>query len=155
MQKKRVELDLSERTKTRLRERIRALTPRTWGQSLRSCIERINRYLRGWAEYFGVAYWAGGTARYADGHIRRRLRAILLAQWKGTKTIRANLVRLGTEPALTKRVGRSSGAWKRSNHRAVRMGLDNECFRRWGLLTLDELCAFRFAGGLPLPEPAP
>jgi RNA-directed DNA polymerase len=152
--KRRVELDLSDRTKRRLRDRIAALTPRTWGQSLRSCIERINTYLRGWAEYFGVAFWAGGTARYADGHIRRRLRAILLEQWKGTKTIRANLIRLGAEPEVV-RTGRSSGKWERTNHRGVRFGLRNEWFARWGLLSLDTLCAARLLRGLPLPEKSP
>lgn len=153
--KQQVELDLSDRTKARLREQIQTLTPRTWGQSLRTCIGRINQYLRGWAAFFGVAFWAGGTARYADGHIRRRLRAILLHQWKGTKTIRANLIRLGADPALAQRVGRSSGPWRRSNARVVRMGLRNEWFERWGLLSLDQLCAARFAQGLPSPETSP
>jgi RNA-directed DNA polymerase len=155
MQKKRVELDLSDRTKSRLREQIQALTPRTWGQSLRACIDRINQYLRGWAEYFGVASWAGGTARYAEGHIRRRLRAILLAHWKSTKTIRANLVRLGALPSAARGVSRSSGAWRRSNFHAVNSGIRNEWFERWGLLSLDALCAARLARGLPSPESSP
>jgi RNA-directed DNA polymerase len=155
MQKKQVELDLSERTKSRLRERIQALTPRTWGQSLRACIDRINQYLRGWAEYFGIAYWAAGTARYADGHLRRRLRAILLAHWKSTKTIRANLGRLGADPAIVRGVSRSTGAWRRSNLRAVSSGIRNEHFKRWGLLSLETLCAVRHALGLPSPEISP
>jgi RNA-directed DNA polymerase len=155
MRKKHVELDLSDRTKSQLREQIGALTPRTWGQSLRACIDRINRYLRGWAEYFGVASWAGGTARYADGHIRRRLRAILLHHWKGTKTIRANLVRLGAKPLTANGVSRSSGAWRRSNFHAVNAGIRNEQFERWGLLSLDKLCAARLARGLPSPEIPP
>lgn len=153
--KQRVTLDLSERTRERLRERIRELTPRTWGQSLRKCIERVNSYLRGWAAYFGVAEWAGGVARYADGHLRRRMRAILLQQWKGTKTIRANLIRLGGRRELAQRVGRSSGAWFRSNHHGVTTGLRNEVFARWGLLSLDDLCAVRLAVGLPTPEKTP
>ena len=152
---RRVELDLSERTRERLRDRIRELTPRTWGQSLRKCIERINSYLRGWAAYFGVAERAGGPARYADGHIRRRLRAILLQHWKNTKTIRINLIKLGAQYDLAQRIGRSSGAWFRSNHYGVTTGLRNEVFARWGLLSLDELCAVRLAMGLPSPEKTP
>jgi RNA-directed DNA polymerase len=155
VQKKRVELDISDRSKERLREQIRALTPRTWGQSLRSCIERINRYLRGWAEFFGVAYWAGGKARYADGHIRRRLRAILLHKWKNPKTVRANLARLGARPQLAGNAGTSKSPWKRSRNHAVCAGIRNEWFERWGLLSLDALCAARLARGLPSPETTP
>ncbi len=155
VKKQRVELDLSDRTKTRLRERIKRLTPRTWGQSLRACIGRINLFLRGWAEYFGVAFWSGGTARYADGHIRRRLRAIVLQHWKTTRTIRANLIRLGADPSLTRSVGQGSGSWVRSNDRAVKAGLRNEVFERWGLLSLDTLCAQRLQRGIPSPETTP
>ena len=155
VRKRHVELDLSDRTKVRLRERIRALTPRTWGQSLRACIERINQYTRGWAEFFGVARWAGGTARYADGHIRRRLRAILLHQWKKPKTIRANLARLGAPPGLVPHIGTRNRPWRRSNSRAVNTGIRNEWFERWGLLSLDALCATRLARGLPSPETSP
>jgi group II intron reverse transcriptase/maturase len=42
-----VEVDLSERTKQRINDRVRELTPRLWGGSLSACIERVNRYLRG------------------------------------------------------------------------------------------------------------
>jgi group II intron reverse transcriptase/maturase len=153
MQKKRVELDLSKRTRERLRERIRELTPRNHGQSLREAIRRINRYLRGWAEYFGVAMWAGGPARYADGHIRRRLRAILLQHWKKPKTIRRKLTGLGSPRELVERgIGTSRGPWKQANMKVVTMGLRNEHFEKWGLLSLEKLCAQRLAKGLPLPE---
>lgn len=156
MRKKHVELDLSERTRERLRERIRELTPRNYGQSLRGIIRRINRFLRGWAEYFGVAMWAGGPARYADGHIRRRLRAILLQHWKRTKTIRRKLIGLGAPAALVNRgVGSGKGPWRQTMTQAVTMGIRNEHFEKWGLLSLEELCAKRLEKGLPLPEAIP
>jgi RNA-directed DNA polymerase len=50
-----VEILLSERTKRRAMERIRQLTPRLWGGTLQSCIRRINAWLRGWHQFFGVA----------------------------------------------------------------------------------------------------
>lgn len=144
MQKKHVKLELSKRTRERLRERIRELTPRNHGQSLRSAIRRINAFLRGWAEYFGVAELAGGPARYADGHIRRRLRAILLQHWKGTKTIRRKLIGLGAPPGLASRgIGSGTGPWRQTKMKVVSMGLRNEHFERWGLLSLETLCAGR------------
>lgn len=156
LQKKRVRLDISKKARERLRERIRDLTPRNYGRSLRDAIRRINTYLRGWAEYFGVAELAGGPARYADAHIRRRLRAILLRHWHKTPTLRSRLAALGAPSGLVKRgVGVGQGTWKQSNMKVVKMGLRNEHFKRWGLLSLDELCAKRLKKGLPLLETIP
>jgi group II intron reverse transcriptase/maturase len=156
LRKKQVKLDISGKARERLRERIRELTPRNHGRSLRDAIRRINTYLRGWAEYFGVAELAGGPARYADGHIRRRLRAILLQHWHKTPTLRRKLIGLGAPEGLVNRgVGVGRGTWRQSNMRAIKMGLRNAHFKSWGLLSLDELCAERLSKGLPLPENNP
>ena len=50
-----MEVLLSERTKRLAMARIRELTPRTWGGTLDRCIHRINVWLRGWHQFFGVA----------------------------------------------------------------------------------------------------
>src|SRR5207248_8006732 len=47
-----VEVLLSKRSKMRIDERLRGLTPRIWGQSLRACIRRLNAYLLGWIGFF-------------------------------------------------------------------------------------------------------
>ena len=49
-----VEIDLSARTMKRAHARIRALTPRNWGGSLRVCLSRLNRYFTGWFGFFGI-----------------------------------------------------------------------------------------------------
>jgi hypothetical protein len=43
-----VQVFLSERSKLRIEQKIRELTPRTWGQSLKANIRRMNAYLVGW-----------------------------------------------------------------------------------------------------------
>jgi len=75
----RVEVDLSDRTKQRINDRVRELTPRLWGGSLSACIDRVNRYLRGWYGYFRLCTERGARdfARI-DAHLRRRLRAIIV-----------------------------------------------------------------------------
>jgi RNA-directed DNA polymerase len=91
-----VEILLSERTKRRAMERIRQLTPRSWGRTLQGCILRINAWLRGWHQYFRIASPGEQfTLRALDAHIRRRLRAILLHHWKRRPTIVRNLIALG------------------------------------------------------------
>jgi RNA-directed DNA polymerase len=63
-----------------LKEKIRAKTRRTRGESLARIIADLNPMLRGWFGYFRHAHrW---TFEPIDGFIRRRLRAILRKQSK-------------------------------------------------------------------------
>jgi len=57
-------------------ERIRELTPRKSGESLEVMIQRLNRSLQGWFNYFRHCHWS--IFRDYDGMIRRRLRRLLL-----------------------------------------------------------------------------
>ncbi len=63
-----------------LRDRIRAKTRRTCGQSLRDIIAALNPMLRGWFGYFKNARAIQLCA--VDGFTRRRLRAVLRKQQK-------------------------------------------------------------------------
>lgn len=58
-----------------LRERIRPLTKRTNGRSMKSIVARLNPLLRGWYEYFKHGHPA--PLKELDGWIRMRLRSIL------------------------------------------------------------------------------
>jgi RNA-directed DNA polymerase len=64
-----------DKSKKKLRETIRALTPRTSGISLKVTIARINPILRGWFGYFKHA--RKGSLLEVDGWVRMRLRSIL------------------------------------------------------------------------------
>ena len=93
-----VEVLLSQRTKRNAMERVRQLTPRTWGSSLFACIAQINAWVRGWHGFFGIASVSEMQAfRKLDAHIRRRLRAIQLRHWKRKRTIARNLIKLGVK----------------------------------------------------------
>ncbi len=41
-------MQLSHRTLQRLAVKIRELTPRNWGQSLRACMRQLSSYVHGW-----------------------------------------------------------------------------------------------------------
>jgi len=63
--------------------RSRSLTPRSWGQSLRNCFEKINEYFRGWVGHFRICTEEGASEfRRYDAHLQRRLRAIIIHQKK-------------------------------------------------------------------------
>lgn len=68
----------------KLRDGIRAKTPRSSGRSLRETIRILNRTLRGWYGYFRHSFWNVLTG--VDGFVRRRLRSILrkFAKQRGT-----------------------------------------------------------------------
>jgi group II intron reverse transcriptase/maturase len=130
---------LSERTKKRIAAKIKALTPRNWGRSLRDCIRQINQYLQGWFGFFRICTESelrqlGGY----DAHIRRRLRAIKLKQWKRRRTAVKALIKLGVKAKLawtTLYKGKRS-LWQLSHSPAVDRGLRNTHFVELGLKSL-------------------
>jgi len=136
-----VEVLLSKRSEERMDSRIRELTPRNWGQSLRKCIENINVYLVGWIGFFAICTAGVQQVLEAlDAHIRRRLRAILLTHWKTKRTIARKLIRLGVKPKTAWRctyAGRQSG-WAMSRNSAVHQGLRNAYFAERGLVSVAE-----------------
>ena len=136
-----VEVLLSERSKSRIAQKIRELTGRTWGQSLNANIRRLNAYLVGWIEFFKIcASGMESTLRILDAHIRRRLRAIQLNHWK-RKLIRARmLIKLGVSAKTAWRNvydGRKS-IWALSHNPAVERALRNAYFAERGLVSLAE-----------------
>jgi group II intron reverse transcriptase/maturase len=125
-----VVIKLSKRSIDRLYHRIRELTPRNWGQSLDACFQRLEGYLRGWMGYFQlctghVRYFL----RYADGHIRRRLRAIWLTQKRRPKVLLRALRQHGVSPGFAKLCALSHArVWSQSKMPGVSQALNNAWF---------------------------
>jgi len=136
-----VEVFLSKRSKTRIDARIRELTPRAWGHSLRGCIATLNPYLRGWLNFFGTSCTdaAVRTLHNLDAHIRRRLRAVLLRQWKRRRFIVRRLIRMGARPSTAwQRIYEGRKAlWALSHCGPVDYALDKRYFADQGLLSLE------------------
>ncbi len=136
-----VEVRLSKRSVDRIKAKIRELTPRNWGQSLRDCIRCINRYLQGWIGFFWIVTDVEERTLHGfEAHIRRRLRAIVLRHWKRKRTIYRRLVHLGVRKRTAFRTvyqGRKSW-WDLSHRPAVERALPNKFFAELGLLLLTE-----------------
>jgi RNA-directed DNA polymerase len=117
----------SKRSLGRLRDAVRAHTPRTGGKSLAAVIAPLNRTLRGWFQYFQHA--KRRILNELDGWIRKRLRGIL---WRHGK-------HRGLVP-------------KTANYR-----WSNAFFDREGLFSLararTEAVRVRYAGRPPTGEP--
>lgn len=134
-----VSVRLSKRSKRRIDDKIREKTPRNWGQSLRQCTGKLNEYLTGWIEFFRICSEAElKTFESLDAHIRRRLRALILRQWKRKRFIAWRLIQLGVRPKTAWRgvyQGKQS-LWALSHKPAVERGLRNAYFAERRLVSL-------------------
>ena len=141
----------SERTMKRAHTRIRELTPRNWGGSLKSCLSRLDRYFRGWMNYFGVCSpSARADFQVLDGRARRRLRALKLKQWKRKRTIVRRLRRMKRSKKIAPNVYRGRRSWwSLSNNGVVGHRLSWQWFREHGLtplvVRLDEITLLKVA----------
>lgn len=133
-----VSVTISARTKARMDLRIRELTPRNWGQSVASCMEGLNRYLRGWLGYFQLCTEEGmrPLARF-DAHIRRRMRAIIIRQKKRARHLYRHLRSRGVSPKSAATTAfQNTGIWHRSISRGIHMAYRNSWFTS-RLMSLD------------------
>ena len=69
-----------------MKERVRRITRRSRGRSMRRVIEDLREYLPGWRNYFSLAE-TPGVFEDLDRWIRHRLRALHLKQWKRGRTV--------------------------------------------------------------------
>jgi group II intron reverse transcriptase/maturase len=133
------EVNLSKRSLDRIYDRIRELTPRTWGRQLRSGILGLRRYLLGWIQFFRICTGdVVHTLIEIDAHIRRRLRAILLKQWKRRRTIVRRLAQLKVKRSTAARTvyGANRSLWRLSHTPVIDKALDVRYFAQRGLPSL-------------------
>jgi RNA-directed DNA polymerase len=136
-----VEVLLSQRSKKRIDRKIREMVTRRWGQSMMACIRKLNVYLLGWIGYFWICTEPESrTLHNLDAHIRRRLRALQLTQWKRRRTIAARLIQLGAKPgAVYKHVFHGKRRWWALAYGfTVGKALSQKHFAELGLVSIEE-----------------
>ena len=90
-----IRIFVSDRAMQDFKHRLRGLTSRSWGVSMAARLERLNRYLRGWMNYFGISQHYSPMDEL-DGWLRRRIRMCYWKQWRRPRRRIANLLKLGT-----------------------------------------------------------
>jgi RNA-directed DNA polymerase len=122
----------------RFKEKVRELTSRTKGQSLRQMKVPLNQYLRGWRGYFGFCQTPSVLGEL-DGWIRRRLRSVAWKHWKRGKRRFAELTKRGVGKDLAAQTaGSCHGPWRISKSPALSFAMPN---RLWALLGIE--CVLR------------
>ncbi len=68
-----------------VKQRVRKLTNRNWGVSMKYQLFKLSQYLRGWINYYGIA---NAYQKFVDldAWIRRRVRMCYWRQWRSYKT---------------------------------------------------------------------
>jgi RNA-directed DNA polymerase len=119
----------------RFKQRVRVLTRRNRGVSLKRMIGDLNPLLRGWAGYFRFS--ESREFDDLDGWIRRRLRSAQWTQWKTFHKRLAELLRRGVAKSMAFATALSAkGPWRISSVQALNRALSNKALRNAGLVSM-------------------
>src|SRR6202167_3917755 len=120
----------------RFQQRIREITRRAKGVSMKTTMEELAPYMRGWRSYFGFCETPEvliGLIRW----VRLRLRAALWRQWQTPRRRREALIKLGVRERLANNTaGSGLGPWYLAKAKALSVGLSNAYFKSLGLPSL-------------------
>jgi RNA-directed DNA polymerase len=117
----------------RFKERIRELTRRTRGVSLKQMVTQLTTYLRGWLGYFDDCQ-TPSVLQTLESWLRRRLRSVVWTQWKRGRTRFRELRKRGVGKDLAAQTaGSAHGPWRIANSAALAIALPNAYFVQFGL----------------------
>ena len=140
------------------KHRVRELTGRSWGVSMRHRLDALAQYLRGWMGYFGISQYYRPIPEL-DEWLRRRVRMCYWKQWRRTRTKVRHLLALGTDLRSAIRTALSpKGYWRLARTLATQVGMTNEWLKDQGLLSIRALWMTRRGTSdrsrvLPVHEP--
>lgn len=141
----------------RFKDRVRDITRRNRGVSMKCMVEDLSAFLRGWRAYFGFCQ-TPEVFDSLDSWVRRRLRAVQWKQWRRPQRRCRELLKGGVSWVLSVKTAASSrGPWHLARSLAVQIALPNTHFDSLGLfrlsLTLGSTrrtagCGIRMSGGV-------
>lgn len=112
--------------------KVKDLIPRGTDQTLEQTLEAVNRWYRGWSNYYRMTCYPS-QLRAIEAHVRRRLRARIVVQQKRPRHLVKKLIKMGVEKGLARRTAYSrKGPWATSHMRGLEYAFPNEWFKRKG-----------------------
>lgn len=120
----------------RFKQRVREITRKAKGESMKQMIQELSQYLRGWRGYFGFCE-TPSELENLDSWVRRRVRRAFWWQWKTRRKRLAELIRLGANPDLaSSAAGSQCGPWRVSATPALHKALSNAYLASLGLVSI-------------------
>ncbi|HKJ84889.1 MAG TPA: group II intron reverse transcriptase/maturase [Spirochaetia bacterium] len=132
---RRIGIRVSGEALRELKHRVRLLTKRMRGRSLRAVVEELRGYLLGWKAYFRLAE-TPRVFRLLDEWVRHRLRAYQLKQWKRGPTVFRKLRSLGLSVDGAARVAGNARRWWHNSSMLLHSALANSYLAGLGLPNL-------------------
>ena len=115
-----------------MKDRVREITARSRGWSMKAVVGELRGYLIGWKQYFRLAY-TPRVFRNLDGWIRRRLRALQLKHWKRGRTAYRELRKLGVSDFWSRMVASSIQRMYWTAHTHAQVALPDRHFDQLGV----------------------
>jgi group II intron reverse transcriptase/maturase len=115
-----------------MKERVRDITKRSGGRSMKQVASELRSYLTGWKEYFRLAD-TPGTFEDLDQWIRHRLRAIHLKHWKRGTTIFRELRARGLSVDKAAKVAYFGRRWWRNSGMLINIAFPISYFDQLGI----------------------
>jgi RNA-directed DNA polymerase len=123
---------VSPQSLEKMKNRVRNITARNGGRSMRTVFEELREYLTGWKNYFRLAE-TPKVFRELDSWIRRRLRQVQLRQWTRGKTTYRALRGLGASDDIARQVAARTRHWWKTSATLLHTVLNNRSFEQRGV----------------------
>ena len=120
----------------KFKSRLKELSSRRRCQSIRPSLKRIEVYVRGWMNYYGIASMKH-TIDELNGWLYRRIRMCIWKRWKLPRTKKRHLIGLGIPEYYAHMAANSrKGYWRTVNTTTVKRALSKERLIRAGYYDL-------------------
>jgi len=118
---------ISKQAMNKAMVQVKMLIPRGTHLTLEKTMAEINRWYRGWANYFAMTQYPAQLSRI-ESHIRRRLRSRLIDQQKSQRNLYRKLIKRGASRQMASKVYSNNKRWVLSNCMAVTRAYPNTFF---------------------------
>lgn len=134
---------ISEKSYTRLKEKIRKITSRSWSMSMDERINKLMQITRGWINYFAPANARQRLLRIEEW-TQARLRMCIWKQWKRVRTRISSLCKLGVSKPKAYEWGNTrKGYWRIAHSPILQITITGERLKQKGYIPITEMYTLR------------
>lgn len=128
-----------EKSRERFKDKVRQITRRNRGRSVKAVCQELKVYATGWIAYYGLASLKSRLKEW-DAWIRAKMRTYIWKQWKKVRTKARNLRRLGAgREDAWKWANTRKGYWRIAHSQVLCFTMTNEYLEGQGLMSLSRI----------------